>query len=331
MKKSWLVSVIIMLLLISAAAFAAGAADYYNYGNSTFNKGDYKKALSYYNYAVKLDPKNRDYYRAIASCYEKLGKPSMAEKYNNYADTLSKDKSENGVAAAGKIKATVFAGFTTVAMSKVNDFIDSMYSEAIAAGGTGQKQDLGGAFIIGAQGGYNVYPGLYVGPRFEFVDVPTAKTIYTGTFFFMPFSGESDYSESILPLLVGASYYYPIQGQKLVISGDLYIGYGFAGVGINQTLTELGSTATENPAYSGGAFVTDIGVNGSYKLTDAITAGLTLGYRLANVSQVTANQDYTVAGYGDIKKGDVLKDANNAVMPIDFSGLIISINGTYSF
>ncbi|MGD0566444.1 MAG: hypothetical protein ABSA34_03825, partial [Candidatus Goldiibacteriota bacterium] len=278
-----------------------------------------------------LDPKNPDYYRAIAACYGKLGNKAMAAKYNNYADSLGTGKNSPGRPAAEKIKITVFAGFTTVAMSKVNNDIDTLYSNAIAGGGTGQKEDLGSGFIIGAQGGYNVFPGLYAGPRMELIDVPTAKTTYSGSVFGMTYSGEADYSGSMFPVLVGASYYYPIQGQKITLSGDLYLGYGAAGVTLNQINTEFGTTLSVNPSYSGGAFVADIAVNGGYKLTDSITAGLTIGYRLANVSQMTANEDYSESGTVVIKKGDVLKDSNNDTMPVDFSGMIISVNGTYSF
>jgi len=46
---------------------------------------------------------------------------------------------------------------------------------------------------------------------------------------------------------------------------------------------------------------------------------------------MTANEDYSESGTVVIKKGDVLKDSNNDTMPVDFSGMIISVNGTYSF
>jgi len=214
MKKCRFITAIIAALLLSSMVFAAGAQDYYNYGNTTFQKGDYKKAMTYYSYAAKLDPKNPDYYRAIAACYGKLGNKAMAAKYNNYADSLGTGKNSPGRPAAEKIKITVFAGFTTVAMSKVNNDIDTLYSNAIAGGGTGQKEDLGSGFIIGAQGGYNVFPGLYAGPRMELIDVPTAKTTYSGSVFGMTYSGEADYSGSMFPVLVGASYYYPNSGPE---------------------------------------------------------------------------------------------------------------------
>jgi hypothetical protein len=327
MKNSKITLIIISILLFSSMILAASASDYYNYGNAVFHKGDYKKALTYYSYAAKLNPKNPDYYRAMAACYEKLGNKSMSAKCGNYADSISNEK--NG--PSEKIKISAFGGFTTVGMSKVNNFIDTSYSRATSLGATGQKQDLGSAFIIGAQGGYNAYPGLYIGPRLELIGVPTAKTAFSGSEFGFPYADESDYSGSIFPVMVGASYYYPVQGQKIILSGDLYLGYGAAGITISGTNSGFGTTNSETLGYSGGAFVADIGVNGSYKLTDAVAAGLTLGYRIANVPQVTANQDYSPAGFAAVKKGDTLKDANNDIMQVDFSGLIISLNGAYSF
>jgi hypothetical protein len=315
-----------VVLLLSSIILAASAPDYFNYGNALFKKGEYKKAITYYTYAARMDQHNPDYYNAIAACYKKLGNKAASIKYSAYAETVSKRGGSSASADVGeKIKVAAFAGFTTAAMAKANSDLASVYASVIAAGGTGSTQNLGGGFIIGAQGGYSFLKGLYVGPRLELISVFSAKTSISISFMGVSLAEDIEYGASITDFLAGASYYLPLQGMPVVLSADLHLGYGSGGFNVKGSGT---GTSPQNLDFSGGTFVTVISVNGEYKLTNSISAGLTFGYRLANVARMNANMDYPASGY---KKGDPFKDSSGAIMPVDFSGIILSLNGSYSF
>ena len=315
----------LILLFISSAAFAAGAADYYNSGNGMFKKGDYNKALNYYSYAAKLEPRNPSYYRAISACYQKLGNAAMAKKYEAYAQSLSKTGGSPAPSgAAEKFRVSAFGGFTTVAMPMVNAELAVDATHGAVFGATTKISDMGSAFLIGAQGGYMVYNGLYVGPRFEFIGASTGKYTETSG----SATGTIEYGGSIFDLLAGASYYFPIHGIPLVLSGDLYFGFGAAGASYKIT----SPTYNFNADYGGGAFVTDFAVNGNYMISSSMSAGLMLGYRLANAGQMAANSDYKINGFAYVKKGDPVRGYyTNTALPFDFSGVIISLKFNYAF
>ena len=332
MKKKF-VLVFVVVFFLSSIVIAATSADYYNYGNTIFSRGDYKKAITYYNYAAKLEPKNPTYYSAIADCYEKMGNQTMANKFSAYAKTLPQSV-RNGVSMETmleKIKFTAFAGFTTASMTKVNSEIKTVYDSLIAAGATASKQNFGNGFIVGTQSGYSLMKGLYIGPRLEYVGILPGKTTGSLTFFGTTAAASFEYSGSILDVMGGTSYYYLIPGVPLTISGDLYLGYGLAGANYKIASTSAGVTNEISYGLNGGTFVAVIGANADYKLTNSFSAGLSLGYRMANVSQMKLTEDYVSGGVTVAKKGDVLNDSSGSPLPFDFSGLIISINGNYSF
>ena len=225
-KKIGLVFVVFFLL--TSIVFAATPSDFYNYGNNIYSKGDYKKAITYYIYAAKLEPKNPTYYSAIAACYAKMGNQAMANKFSRYAQTLT-GNSGNGVSVetgSEKMKITAFAGFTTASMTKVNALIDKIPALFTASGGTATKQNIGNGFIVGTQGGFGLIKGLYVGPRLEYVGILTAKT--TGSYTLTGMTTSIEFSGSIINIMGGASYYYPLSGSPFTLSGDLYMGYGIA-------------------------------------------------------------------------------------------------------
>jgi len=97
---------------------------------------------------------------------------------------------------------------------------------------------------------------------------------------------------------------------------------GIAGANKKLSSTFGGVTTDSNTPFKGGAFVAVIVANADYKLTDSFAAGLSLGYRIANVSQMKTNDGLLVT--------DPFS-TSGAALPFDFSGLIISLNGNYSF
>lgn len=342
MRKKF-VLLVIAVLLFSTLIQAAGAPDFYNYGNALYKKSDYKKALVYYTQAAKLDKRNPAYYSAIASCYDKLGNAPMAKKFNSYSQALSKNGGSSGSTNVGnKIKVTAFAGFTTAGMTQVNVIIDTIAAAGTASGETVTTQNLGGGFLIGAQAGYSVIKGLYVGPRLEFASIFAGKTTASIDTPAMPpyypaMHEETVYTfgASITDILLGASYYYTLSGQPFVFSGDLYLGYGLAGGNINYEYSYYGTSEKTEIPLEGGTFVTVISASADYKMSDMISAGLTLGYRIANVPKMSVAKDVVQNG-GTIPKGYYITSSSfisntGAATSYDFSGFIISLNGNISF
>ena len=68
----------------------------------------------------------------------------------------------------------------------------------------------------------------------------------------------------------------------------------------------------------------------AYKIVPTFSVGMDLGYRLASVSQMTANADDTNTG---VKSGDAIKDflTNTVVIPFDFGGVKIGARASFSF
>jgi len=88
-----------------------------------------------------------------------------------------------------------------------------------------------------------------------------------------------------------------------------------------------GSDTTEVPM-EGGAFVAEIAAKAAFTVADNTAITLDLGYRLANVAEIKASKDIDSM---NIKKGDVMKDADDAAIPADYSGLIANIGVKFGF
>jgi hypothetical protein len=239
---------------------------------------------------------------------QKTGDRASAQKYFNYAGKLGGAAGPAGSKHAKNksVDISIFGGFTTVSMGKIN----SLLSQNVSPGETVGL--LGPGFIVGAGGGFAIIPGLYVGPRFEYIGA-SARTTYTG-------GDWGQYAGNIIPLLIGATYDYPLPGMTIDLCGQLYLGYGFAGFSITS------SVSSDSPPLGGGALVVEIGAKANYRFSDSISAGLMLGYRLANVSQIALTKDYQGA-----KAGDVWKDDNGTPIQVDFSGFTIAPAVNFSF
>jgi tetratricopeptide (TPR) repeat protein len=215
-KLKSLVLSLVFVMFLSGAAMCATAADYVNAGMKFYKAGDYKKAISFFTAAVKLE-KNPKYYKAIGACYQKMGDTASAQKYFNYSAKLAGGGAATGTAQAKNksVNISVFGGFTTVAMGKFNDMINNFTGTGITKG------LMGPAFNIGAGAGFAVIPGLYIGPRFEYIGASAVTTGGTDSLL---------YEISLVPLLAGATYTLSLEGAPVDLSGLLYLGYGFWGL-----------------------------------------------------------------------------------------------------
>lgn len=328
MKKTGIITTLLLLSFVSAL-FAAGGADNYKKGTALYSKGKYKQALSFYSMAIKQEPRNPAYYAAAAACYKKLGNQAAAQKYEGYVKALTRKPGSPGAGIAQKIKISAAAGFTTASMTGVNERINNYYANVTNSGGTGELHNIGAGFTVGLQAGYALINGLYVGPRFEFIGIIPAKSTFS-----VPLANSSgwiEYGGSLVDIMLGASYSLPLSGMPLSLRGDLYLGYGMAGLSSTTETTIFGNTTNIPAAYSGGTFAGVLCVAADYKMSQSFSAGLSLGFRLANVSSMQADKDVIVSGFTVIDKGDELLDANGDTMPVDFSGLIINLTATFAF
>jgi hypothetical protein len=337
--------ILAVILSLSTLSFAAAAAgDFYNYGLKVYDTQNYKKAMTYFIQAAKMNKSNPEYFRMIGNCLEKTGDTVNAKKYFAFADRLEKKSAAAGPAkTASRFKVTGFAGFTTVAMTKQNAEIDKQYAngetiKAVIPDTTNTKNDFGGAFMAGADFGYYVIPNLSIGARLEYIGAMTAKTIlkYSYTdydYWGNPYQVDNDESTemnaSIVPILVGASYDYALPGAPIIFGGELFLGYGFAGFSFKNTSTG----ATSEPYnLAGSAFVLEINSKASFNITPAFAVGAKLGYRLANVGQMKTTKAYGLTPAGTVyTDGSYTGNGTAPVVPFDFSGLIFGLSGTYSF
>jgi len=317
--------VLIVMSVLAAVSFAATAKQYYDLGMKSYSSGDYKKAQAYFTGAAKMDKRNPEYFRMIGKCLEARGDSAKAKRYYVVADKLSGGKSASG---GQKMKVSAVLGFGTVSMKEVNDYL----SQA-----NGTFQPMGGGFAAMAEFGYAVIPNLYVGPRLGILLPGDAKLTSEISFFGMTSKTEISYSASMIPLMAGASYDYAIPGSAFTVGGRLHLGMGLASGSMKISATVSGGgmsdSTTQSAAFSGSAFITDLGAYGEYAITSNFRAGLELGYRIANVAEMK----YTSVPDGSgLEAGDTVEYLKSgasepSAMPFDFSGLLIGAKATFAF
>jgi len=323
----------LIAIFLSSAVFAATAQQYYDFGMKLYNARNYTKAVSYFKNAAKADKNNPEYFRMIGNCYEKMGQPSKAKPFFDFANNLAKTR---GVLEWKKIRVSPYAGFTTVGMATVNDFL---------FGGTmpdtAEIQKFGAGFTAGVEAGYSFLQGLYTGLKLGIVLPANAKYTDENSSPLLSYKTENQYSASIIPVMLGGSYEFKISNTPVSAGAGVYAGWGFASGSFilksEQTITFMGSSTTtssgSDAAFSGGCFTADISAFGEYKISDMISAGLNLGYRIANVSEMKYTKVPDGSGY---ETGDTVEYWKSGwtepkPMPFDFGGFIITARASFYF
>ncbi len=82
----------LMILLSCAAIGIYSAQDYFDYGLSYFNRGEYEAAIPHFEKATELDPNFSDAYLFLGRSYLNLGRWSKAVPPLRTALRLSPDK-----------------------------------------------------------------------------------------------------------------------------------------------------------------------------------------------------------------------------------------------
>lgn len=233
--------------------------------------------------------------------------------------------------ASALMDVSAFGGYTTFNMSDVNKQLATYKAGIISSGlpsdATVAKTDISSGYYVGINAGFSVLPFLKVGPRIELLSAGQGKLALTGVG--DSITRESTINSSMMLYEAGLSTSFDLPLTGLSVGGGVWWGYGMAGASVMDSMNFTGTAATD--AFSGGAFTTEIQAQVAYKIIPMLSVGIDLGYRIASVSQMTANADNTNSG---VKKGDALYYYLPAGEPLaptvfDFSG--INIGGKVSF
>lgn len=213
----------------------------------------------------------------------------------------------------------IWGGYTTLAMGKVNDMLGE---NTLYPNGTTTK--ITGGYVLGVDLGFMLIKDLplALGLRVELIGSTQGK--FTGDLGITSTSLTLD--SSLIPIMAGASYTFEIPETQISVSADLYAGYSIAkATYVNDSkLFGVGDKITS--VYNGSAFTLDIGATVNYQINEPTSAGITLGYRTANVASMTADKDVVVNSVTVINKGDKFEDSGNNTVPFDFSGFNIGVN-----
>ncbi len=251
---------------------------------------------------------------------EKLSDEMIKTEETKSAD-LPVDTAEEGkpepnlpeVAASATYMGVVdmWVDMSFISMAALNKTLDTI------AGTPGTSvTKLTTAYVIGVDADFFLFKGIPValGPRLEYIGCFQGK-ITSG-------SNETTIDASLIPLMVGGNYEYKIPSVPVSLIGDLYAGYGLA----RAKFTESTGTSKEEYPSTGGTFVLDIGARINYEIMEALSAGLSFGYRMADVSEMKADKNGT-----GVSKGDVVKFNGSDPTKFEFSGFNIGVNVTMNY
>lgn len=221
-------------------------------------------------------------------------------------------------------------GYSTVNMAKVNDEFQKTANDAESLGYTVTFNKLGGALSFGGMVGYGINPNLTVAAKVGYLYCfPMALDMSIEA------SGNSakfnyKLAPSLLPLMVGVNYSFPV-GEALSIGLEGFVGYALAFASLEQKMemTIAGTTTADSAVIplEGSGLVVELGANGEYKLSSALSLGLVASYRIANIAEMKASKDVTSeSGTTVVNKGDVMKDADGNPLPFDYSGFTIGLS-----
>ena len=207
MKKFLIVVIAMVFLVLSGSnAFCATGKDYYDYGKKFLDKGDAKRAFKYFNAALKIEPRNPDYLRAVGDCYKAVGDQARANKYYAQADQLG--GGSGGSFKTNEIKAEIvlFSGGTSstgtstfmpvfgVSYSRylsptfdLTGTIGYAYGGNQTAGASGNSISLsGGGILVQAKANWhfdNLMKGVFAGPNVAYMPITYTYTSESTDFF----------------------------------------------------------------------------------------------------------------------------------------------------
>ena len=227
--------------------------------------------------------------------------------------------------ASAGFNANVFGGYTTVSMTKFNDLLQTSYDGVSVPSGWDKKlTKITQGFLVGGEVGYSPIPGLSIGPRVEYIGGLSGGLEMTE-------ASTGDYTKvqftnSLLPILGGATFVVALPELPISVGGGVYMGYGIAGGGYKISVN-TGTTNSAEISFGGGTFVTDLNLNANMDI-GPVKGGLLFGYRIANVAEMKATKSNVDMG---IKEGDLIQDPDGKAMAFDYSGFVVGLNFSMGF
>ncbi|MCP4648926.1 MAG: hypothetical protein GY853_02435 [PVC group bacterium] len=254
-----------------------------------------------------------------------------------------------------KINIGLWGGYNTISMKDVNDELAAYGQDLktglesaiplLAAQGLTGTVDLATTELKSALGGgveltYKVFPNFLAGIKTGYFSLGSGECESTLTASAGPISltlrQAITSSGSLIPVLAGGRYYYPID-KNLYLNGGLFAGMSFANTNIElggETNIPGQSVMKFKLSSTGSAFTMDGRIGITYKDSTDTTFGLSLGYFMANIAEMTAQKDIDADGDGinDIEKDKPLRSiTTNEIVANDFSGISIALELAFPF
>ncbi|MCE5299775.1 MAG: hypothetical protein LLG37_02740 [Spirochaetia bacterium] len=221
----------------------------------------------------------------------------------------------------------LWVGYSTLSMNSVNAFIDDINDDADTLFDM-ETSNMDKAYVLGLDLGLLVFKGfpLSIGARVEYVGGFQASIKGTNSFLGLLPDVTRTLDALLVPIMAGATYNLNIKGMPIDLAADAYIGYALA----KATLTQDWTT-DETANLSGGGFAMDFGIKANYRVSKPLSIGLHIGYRIANIEQMTADEEANNV-FG-LDKGEVLKNVydSDSVIAFDFTGFTFGINANMKY
>ena len=228
---------------------------------------------------------------------------------------------------AGMADISVSSGYLFGSMDDMNNFMEDVGENVTGAADTETNLDksAGGFFINGdisvllsdeimiiARGGY-YKPGQ--------AQVEVLNDTYGNTTTTLDFT--------MAPVMAGLGYKYKLMGTPIILTTKALAGYSFAYSEIKNKTWDEATEEVETGDLSGGGFAADFEVGVSFEFSENFRLGAAGGYRVANVPELTANNEINWLG---IPEGGDLSDAfTGTVVEFDLSGFTAALEATIMF
>jgi hypothetical protein len=221
----------------------------------------------------------------------------------------------------------LIGGYTSVSMSNVNSDLIT-YDSGLDIYST----HLGNAWFAGVDAMYIAPEGFGLHFRMELIGMAPGEITYNYTT-----SGYNYQNYQVtpymVPLMLGLSYTFHGKGNPFTLTAGVYGGLADGYVDYYQhTLDTTNFDSSYEALFEGWGFCGEGVVDADLWFTNNFSLGLNLGYRFANISQLTSvSTVYDSNGYFVGEAGSPLVGVSGNKVAADFSGMMLGINLTYHF
>jgi hypothetical protein len=341
------VRVLVVLAALSVPfglrADADGAKAAYMRGIQKEKAKDYGAAANEYLAAVAAYPNYYWAYKQLGTCYYYMGnKPKAVEYYDKYLtyapqDTAIKKFADSirpaGSAAPAEVASSVGQvapplkhwglgldlGFNTYAMGDWN--------KVFSSGGSGTGGTINSGLGLAGDFRYRFTPSWWAGLNVGYL---MASSTYTG-----PAGSGTTVNIGLPALLLGPEGGYSFENVLQHLNLNLGLGAGYLmlmGASSTGSSSGGGYSSSWTDTYSGSGFGMRIFGSADWYFLPSLSAGMTLGYRLASASSITDNysSQFTYGGSTTSSSSSAtLKNSDGSNSSFDYSGAEINLAITY--